>query len=382
MRRVLGIIGILIIVIGGGGGGCAPEPEPIKIGVQGPMTGEWAAEGEGFRRAVTLVADQINEQGGLLDGRPVEILIEDDRGDPDVARRAAQRMVEEGVIAVIGGYNSDAVEAAMDIYAAEDILHLAPSATATHLTQKGHDTFFRLCFPDARQGVFAAEFMLETLGLDQAAVVHDGSDYSLGLAEVARDSVMEQGGDVVMFERISPGQRDFSDLLSELQSSQAEILFFSGYYPDAALLIRQLRNDPALRDVEFMGGDAVYNPEFISIASGESAVGAMVTTMPLPEDIDTPEATSFREDYAAAYGSPAGSVWTLTAADGLRLIARAIEETGTTEASELADYLHNMGEYQGVSGAIQGFDAQGERLGSPLTVYIVNRNWKFVPYQP
>ena len=380
MRRIWGIVGVLIILVGGVG--CAKEPEPIKIGVQGPMTGEWSAEGEGFRRAAELVAEQINAQGGLLDGRPVEILIEDDRGDPDVARRAAQRLVEEGVIAAVGGYNSDATEAVMEIYAEAGILHLTPSATATHLTQKGYDHFFRFSFPDARQGVFAAEFMIEVLGVAQIAMVHDGSDYSKGLAESARDSVVEQGGEVVMFERISPGQRDFSDLLRALKASQAELLFFSGYYPDAALLIRQLREDRELNDVEFMGGDAVYNPEFISIASGESAVGAMVTTMPLPEDVDTPEAAAFREDYGAAYGSPPSSVWTLTAADSLNLIARAIEETGTTEASELADYLHNMGEYQGVSGTIQGFDAQGERLGSPLAVYIVNRNWKFVPYQP
>ena len=380
MRRILGIVWVLVIMIGGAG--CTKEAEPIKIGVQGPMTGEWAAEGEGFRRAVTLVADQINEQGGLLDGRPVEILVEDDRGDPDVARRAAQRLIEEGVIAVIGGYNSDAVAAAMEIYAAEDILHLAPSATATHLTQKGYDTFFRLCFPDARQGVFAAEFMLETLGVDQVAIAHDGSDYSLGLAEVARDSVAAQGGDVVMFERISPGQRDFNDLLSELKDSQAEILFFSGYYPDAALIVRQLRNDPALRDVEFMGGDAVYNPELISIASGTSAVGAMVTTMPLPEDIDTPAAVAFKQAYREAYGSPPRTVWSLLAADGLKLIAQGIEETGTTESSALAVHLQSVKNYQGVGGPIQGFDAQGERLGSPLTVYIVNRNWEFVPYQP
>jgi branched-chain amino acid transport system substrate-binding protein len=381
MRRILGILLVLGIVLGGAG--CEPEEiAPIKIGLQGPMTGEWSAEGEGFRRAVQLVADQINEQGGLLDGRPVEILIEDDRGDPDMARRAAENLVEAGVEAAIGGYNSDATEAAMAVYADQGLLHLSPSATATHLTQKGYETFFRLSFPDERQGVFAAEFMLGTLDVSEVAFVHDGSDYAQGLAETARDALEEQGGDVALFHRISPGQRDFSELLDELKNSGAELLFFSGYYPDAALIAQQLDDESALRDLDLMGGDAVYNPEFISIAGGEPAVGTMVTTMPLPEDIETAEAIAFKEAYAEQYGSPPDAVWTLTAADAIRLITQAIEETGTTDGAALVDYLRGLEDYRGVSGEVQGFDAQGERLGSPLAVYIVNRDWNFVPYQP
>jgi len=381
MRRILGILLVLGMVVGGVG--CEPEEViPIKIGLQGPMTGEWSAEGEGFRRAVELVAEQINEQGGLLDGRPLEIVVEDDRGDPDVAQRAAENLVEAGVVAVIGGYNSDATEAAMSVFADQGILHLSPSATATHLTQKGYERFFRLSFADERQGVFAAGFMLGTLNVSKVAFVHDGSDYAQGLAETARDALEEQGEETVLFQRISPGQRDFSELLSELEDSGAELLFFSGYYPDAALIARQLDDESALRELDMMGGDAVYNPEFISIAGGEPAVGTIVTTMPLPEDIETAEATAFKAAYEDAYGSPPGAVWTLTAADAMRLIAQAIEETGTTDGAALADYLRGVEDYQGVSGEIQGFDAQGERLGSPLAVYVVNRNWEFVPYQP
>ncbi len=381
MPRIFVILLVLGILVGGVG--CEPEEAvPIRIGLQGPMTGEWSAEGEGFQRAVQLVADQVNEQGGLLDGRPVEILVEDDRGDPDVARRAAANLAEAGVVAAIGGYNSDATEAAMGSYADQGILHLAPSATATHLTQKGYDTFFRLSFPDERQGVFAAEFMLETLGVSKVVFVHDGSDYSQGLAEIARRSLQEQGGEAVLFYRISPGQRDFSELCSGLKTSEAELLFFSGYYPDAALIARQLHGDFELRDMDLMGGDAVYNPEFISIAGGEPAVGTIVTTMPLPEDIDTTESGAFKEAYAEQYGAPPGAVWTLTAADAMRLIVQAIEETGTTDSAALADYLRDLENYQGVSGELQGFDAQGERLGSPLAVYVVNRDWEFVPYQP
>ncbi|MGC9397601.1 MAG: branched-chain amino acid ABC transporter substrate-binding protein [Anaerolineae bacterium] len=382
MRRIWGslllILGVLLSGIGCG----AREATPIKIGVQGPMTGQWATEGEGFQRAVQVVADQINAAGGLLQGRPVEVLVMDDRGDPDEARRAAERLVEQGVVAVIGPYNSDAVATAMEVYAAHDVLHLTPSATAVHLTQKGAPLFFRLSFPDDRQGAFAAEFMVETLDVQRVALVHDGSAYAKGLAEAARDALEAQGGTVALFTQIAPGQRDFSDLLSGLESGRAELLYFSGYYPDAALLVRALRDEAAFKKVRFMGGDAVYSPEFISMAGGESAVGTLVTTMPLPEDVNTDEANTFKAAYVETYGVPPRTVWSLTAADACRLIALAIEETGSTDGEALADYLRTLENYRGVSGTFRGFDDQGERLGSSLAVYVVNRDWEFVPYQP
>ena len=126
---------------------CGPvEQPPIKIGVEGPMTGEWSYEGEGFRRAVLLLADQVNEEGGMLDGRPVEIVVGDDRGDPEEAQRVARRMVDDAVIGIVGAYNSDATEASAEVYDAAGVLQITPSSTAIRLTEKGYERFFRTCF--------------------------------------------------------------------------------------------------------------------------------------------------------------------------------------------------------------------------------------------
>ena len=221
------------------------EEQAIKIGVQGPMTGEWAYEGRGFRQAVQLLADQVNAAGGVLDGRSIEIIVEDDRGDPDEARRVAGRLVEQGLVAVIGGYNSDATEAASEVYDEAGLLQITPSSTATRLTEKGYQHFFRVCFLDDRQGLFAADFIVETLGYDRVALVHDGSAYSEGLADWTRRYLREKGADVVVYEGISPGQRDFNPLLDQLEGNEsgspsAEALYFTGYYPEGGLLARQL----------------------------------------------------------------------------------------------------------------------------------------------
>jgi branched-chain amino acid transport system substrate-binding protein len=361
---------------------CGPvEKPPIKIGVEGPMTGEWVYEGEGFRRAVLLLADEINEEGGLLDGRTVEVVVGDDRGDPEEARRVASRLIEEGVVAVVGAYNSDATEASSEVYDAAGVLQITPSSTAIRLTEKGYTRFFRTCFCDDSQGEFAAELMIRTLGKQHIALVHDNTVYAKGLAEWAQRYAEELNGEVVLFTAITPGQRDFTTLLEQLEASAAEVLYFTGYYPEGGLLVKQMK-ETGLTDIQFIGGDAVNNPEFVAIAGIEAASGALVTSAALIEDLRYPETTQFVAGYEEAYGERPMSAWTLAAADGFRLITHAIAETSSTDPTVLAEFLRTLEDFPGITGPIVGYDEKGDRQGIGIVAYIVNEEGNLVLYQP
>jgi len=367
--------------------GCRPaEKPPIKIGLEGPMTGEWAAEGEGFRRAVLLLADKINEHGGLLDGRPVEIAVGDDRGDPEEARRVAGRLVEEGVVAIVGAYNSDATEAASEVYDDAGILQVTPSSTAIRLTEKGYTRFFRTCFRDDNQGKFAASLMINTLGKQRIALVHDDTVYAKGLAEGTQRYVEELSENtgaeaaVVLFTAITPGQRDFTALLEQLEANAADVLYFTGYYPEGGLLVKQMK-ETGLTETQFIGGDAVNNPEFITTAGVEAATGALVTSAALIEDLDYPETEQFVADYEETYGERPMSAWTLAAADAFRLIEHAIVETGSTDPAALAEFLRAVEDFPGITGPIVGYDQKGDRQGLGIVAYVVNQEGKLVLYQ-
>ena len=108
----------------------------IKIGLEAPLTGDYAYEGKGFQNAVQLLVDQANAAGGI-NGQKVELIVEDDKGDPKEAALVADRMVSQKVVAVIGAYNSSATEPASAIYDSAGILHITPSSTATRLTDQG-----------------------------------------------------------------------------------------------------------------------------------------------------------------------------------------------------------------------------------------------------
>jgi branched-chain amino acid transport system substrate-binding protein len=384
-RMKQGTLGTLIavtIMCGTVVAACGPvERPPIKIGVEGPMTGEWAYEGEGFRRAVLLLADEINEEGGLLDGRTVEVVVGDDRGDPEEARRVARRLIEEGVVAVVGAYNSDATEASSEVYDAAGVLQITPSSTAIRLTEKGYTRFFRTCFCDDSQGEFAAELMIRTLGKQRVALVHDNTVYAKGLAEWAQRYTEELNGEVVLFTAITPGQRDFTTLLEQLEASAAEVLYFTGYYPEGGLLVKQMK-ETGLTDIQFIGGDAVNNPEFVAIAGIEAASGTLVTSAALIEDLRYPETTQFVAGYEEAYGERPMSAWTLAAADGFRLIQHAIAETSSTDPAVLAEFLRTLEGFPGITGPIVGYDEKGDRQGIGIVAYIVNEEGNLVLYQP
>ena len=115
--------------------------------------------------------------------KKVELFVEDDKGDPKEAALVADRLISKKVIAVIGGYNSTATEPASAIYNKAGILHITPSSTATRLSDQGYTQFFRICFLDDRQGLFAANFMVKDMGYKKIAILHDNSTYAQGLAE-------------------------------------------------------------------------------------------------------------------------------------------------------------------------------------------------------
>ncbi|WP_324717114.1 branched-chain amino acid ABC transporter substrate-binding protein [Carboxydochorda subterranea] len=374
--RVMFLAWVLLVVAAAP---AALAAEPIRIGIQGPMSGQWAYEGDGFVKAITLLAEQINAKGGLL-GRPIQIVTADDQSDPVQAAVAAQRLVSQGVVAVVGSYASSLTEPASTIYDEAGIVHITPSSTATRLSQKGYPRFFRTCFLDDRQGLFAADFITGTLKKKRVAIIHDNSTYASGLADWTRKYLDERGAQVVFYDAITPGERDFTATLTRVRAANPEVIWFTGYFPEGGLLVKQARSLGI--KATFMAGNATNNPEFVRIAGVDAAKGSVIVTEPIPSDLPYPEARQFLADYQKKYGEEPASIWTLMAADAFRVIVEAIRQTKSTDPGQIATYLHrSLKDYPGITGPIQGFDQNGDRLGTIHKAYVVNEKGQIVPYQ-
>ena len=212
----------------------AGAQEPIKIGLQAPITGPWAYEGEMAYNCVKIVADWINAAGGIL-GRPVQIVLGDDQGQPQQSALAAQRMVSERVVAVVGTYGSSVNDPAAAIYERNKIVNVAYGSTAETLTQQGRKYFFRTCFRDDKQGEFFANFAVDVLGAKRIAIIHDNTTFGKGLAEAALRPLQAQTkAEVVFYDAITPGERDFTAILGRMSLTNPDVVLSPATTPRRA----------------------------------------------------------------------------------------------------------------------------------------------------
>ncbi len=354
--------------------GSAWAADTLKIGLMAPMTGSWASEGQEMKQILDLLAKELNGKGGLL-GKQVEVVAEDDAGDPRTASLAAQRLATQGVVAVVGTYGSSITEASQTIYDEGEILQIANGSTAVRLTEKGLRYFFRTCPRDDEQGRVAAQ-TLQKMGLKKVALLHDNTSYSKGLAEEAKALLAKAGTEVVFFDALTPGERDYTAILTKLKAAGPEGVFFTGYYPEAGLLLRQKKEMNWA--VPFLGGDATNNPDLVKIAGAGAAEGFYFLSPPVPQDLPDAKAKAFLASYAKAYGAAPGSIWAVLAGDGFLAVAEGIEGAKATKAAAVSAYLKkDLKDFSGLTGKI-AFNDKGDRVGEVYKVYRVDAAGKFV----
>lgn len=370
MKRLLQLGGLLALTWLACGSALAAE---VKIGLMCPLTGKWASEGQDMKNIVALLADAVNKSGGA-GGNSIKLVVEDDAGDPRTAALAAQKLASAGVVAIIGTYGSAVTEASQNIIDEAGIVQIATGSTSVRLTEKGLKNFFRTCPRDDAQGRAAAK-VIETGGYKAVALLHDNSSYAKGLAQETRDVLSKQGVKVVFFDALTPGERDYSAILTKLRSANPDLVFFTGYYPETGMLLRQKAEMGW--NVPMMGGDAANHLDLVKIAGKGAAKGYFFISPPLPQDLDTPEAAEFLKKFQAAHNSLPVSVWAVLAGDAFTSIVAALDAGKTTPAAMAAWLKSDLKNHPGLSGPL-GFDAKGDREGDFYRTYTVNDEGVFV----
>lgn len=351
------------------GAGCKKKTDTVKIGVAGPMTGDQSKMGMDFRNGVTLAVEEWNAKGGVL-GKKIEMVVGDDQHDPKQAVSVANKLVNEGVIGVIGHFNSSCSIPASDIYNRAGIPMISPGSTNPKLTDNGYKGVFRVCGRDDQQGKVGAEFAKKQLKLKRVAVIHDKTTYGQGLADEFRKA-LGGGVDVVYYGGIVQGDKDFKSVLTSLRETNPELIFFGGIYPEAGLLVRQAK-ELGIK-APFMSGDGTIDPKFIEITGTEAAEGTYLTFSPDPTHI--PTAKDFIRNYASKFGEI--GPYSIYAYDAANILLTAIKEANSSDSKTVIDKLHSL-EFTGAVGKIK-FDAKGDVTVAPYVVWITKAG-KFVEY--
>ena len=339
----------------------------MKIGLAAPLTGPQAQLGQDMANGARLAIDEINAGHPQIGGKPVtfKLLAEDDQADPKTATNVAQRLVDDGVAAVIGHMNSGTTIPASRIYYQAGIVQISPSATAVKYTHQGFDTAFRVMANDAQQGTVLGDFAVQTLGAHRIAIIDDRTAYGQGLADQFERTVKALGADVVDREYTTDHSTDFMAILTNIKAKKPDLVFFGGMDPQAGPMIRQMRQLGIT--AKFLGGDGVRTPQFITLA-GPAAEGAYASTPGVPL-AKMPKGLEFQAKYTAKYGPI--QQYAPYAYDAAYVLAGAMEKAGSADPKKFLPVLRQT-DYQGVTGPIR-FDANGDLTQGAITLYQVQK---------
>jgi len=356
-------------------GGCAKKKaQTYLVGVAAPFTGDGAQFGEMIRKGAEMKRDEINKAGGI-GGVQLELELLDDKGDPKEAANVAQKLGSDPrVLAVVGHFNSSCSLAGKEVYKSMQVLQLSPGSTNVTVCE-GSDWTFRNVYRDDMQGQFIADFIRYVMGYRRVAVLFDNDDYGRGLRDAFAKRAAEDGLDIVREEAYVRDTQEYTVQLTQIMSKKPDIIFVSGLYANAAMILTQARNLGMTTPV--IGGDGLLSSDLITNA-GAAAEGTIVTCPFLPT-VGDEKTRKFVSTFRERYGTDPDA-WAALTYDALGIVADGIGKAGP-DRKAIRDYVAAINtpakSYKGVAGATY-FDANGDCL-KPLVVAVV-RNGQFVPY--
>lgn len=328
--------------------GSGSSGDTVKIGGLAPLTGDVSQYGIAVRNAILMAVEDINEAGGILGGKQIEFICEDEKGDATEATTAYTKLVDnDGIVALLGDVTSAPCKAVAARAAADNLPMLTPSGTDAEITTIGENVF-RTCFIDPYQGQLMANYAAKKLGAKTAAVLYDSGDsYSTGIANAFVEAAKEEGMTITNQEGYASGSTDFNSQLTKIKSSNPDVLLLPVYYNDVALIVSQIKQqgitstllgadgwDGVAAKLDDTTRDVVADKAYF--CSQYSAVS------------DDPELQAFLTEYKERYGEDA-NMFAVLGYDSMHIMAEAIDKAGSTDSDAIIQALRETN-YDGLTG--------------------------------
>jgi len=358
----------------------------VKIGIGAPLTAGSVAQGLGIQRGVELAIKEANAREDVAAaGLKFASVPGDDQGDPKAGVTVANTFASDrALVGVVGHLNSGVTIPASKVYNQAKIAMISPAATNPALTLQGLNNVFRVCTIDSVQGPMGADAAVDKFGAKTVVVVDDGTPYGEGLASEFAKEFAVKGGKVVFTERTSDKDSDFNALVTKIKGANPDLVYYGGTYNAGALLSKQLFESGYTKPL--MGGDGLFDPQYIALATPSAAEGDMVTSVGLPTS-ELPKGVEFKAAYEAAFPGEEVGAYDAYSYDAANVLIEAIlaaaKDKGAAQVvmpvgrdAIIANVAKTSTE--GVTGKIE-FDKNGDTTNKAITVYRVEKG-AFAPY--
>jgi len=319
----------------------------ILVGMYGSLTGDGASFGQSSVEGAQLAVEEVNSAGGLLGGRRIRLLVEDDQSRPEEASNAVTKLItQDKVVAVLGEVASRRTLAAAPVAQKYQVPMITPASTNERVTQVG-DYIFRVCFIDPFQGEALAKFAYNDLKARRVAVLKDiQQDYSVGLTESIQKTFTGLGGQVLDPVSYSSGDADFRAILTQVRAQKPDAVFATGYYPEAAIIVRQARELGMM--MPMLGGDGWVGD---ALKNGREALANSFISNHYSGDNPDPVVQNFKKAYRAKFNREPDSIAAL-GFDSVKVLADSITRAASTDGPKVRDAIA-AADVPGVTGRLK-----------------------------
>ena len=378
---------LMVAMLAGGAFGCkkkeeapapaataqAPAGDTVKIGFLGALTGDVAMFGKPTLDGMKMAAEEINAAGGVL-GKKIEIVEADNRGDKQEGASVTQKLISrDAVTAIVGDPTTGITKVAAPIAQKAGVVLLSAGATGPGVVEIG-DFIFRDTLLDSIAIPAVMDYFANTLKFKNVAIItSDNNDYSVGLSQTFRDAAAKVPSiKIVADEKVKDGDKDFSAQITNIKSKKPDVILFSGYYTEGALIMKEARKQ-GLKAPMF-GGDGLFSPKFIEL--GGPAVEGSMSALGFSTEQATPATAKFIEAYKAKNNGAEPGLFDAQGYDAVMLLADAMKRANSVDPKVFKDALAQTKNFEGVSGTIS-MQANREPIKSPLSLLMV-KDGKFV----
>jgi branched-chain amino acid transport system substrate-binding protein len=377
---ILAVVALAVTACGGStsGGGGTTASVTVKIGIGAPLTAGATALGQGMKRAALLAIKDMNASAeAKAAGITFVGVAGDDQGDPKTGVTVANQFASDpALVGVMGHLNSGVSIPAAAVYNRANIVMISPASTNPALTQAGLKNVFRVCTTDAVQGPAAADDAITKLGKKTAFVVDDSTPYGTGLADQFAKEFAAKGGKVLGREKTGDKDTDFKALVTKIASTNPDMVYYGGIYNAGALLSKQLKDGGV--KVPLMGGDGLYDPQYVVLAGAANAEGDFATSVGAPI-ADAPGGAAFLTAYAKEYPNDKPAAYDAYSYDAANVIMKSVltaaKSVGADKVTATAGrqaIIAAVAAFNGtgVTGQIS-FDPTGDTTNKVITLYTV-----------
>jgi branched-chain amino acid transport system substrate-binding protein len=353
VRRGLFLAFVLAVCVLAFAGASAAADKVAKIAVYGPMTGEHAEYGLGFRYATELQAEKWNKRGGA-GGYKLEVVVFDDKNNGEEAATIAERVVEDmDVVAIIGSYVSGVSMAATPTFQEAGLVNISASASHPDFTSAG-DYIFRNNTIISVEGAGTVRGVDEVLKAKKIGLLSIMTDWGRATADIMVKLIEDNPNlTLVIHEECTDGSDDYSTPIANFRAAGVDAVIIVGMHNTFVPFARQYRQqDPEIGLAAFAN---LYDDQVLKL--GGEYVESTVFPVAYFNESDDPAVIEFRDAFHALVGKNPSSL-SAQAYDAAGMICEAIDKTPSNDRAKIRDYIANI-DSTGVGGEIQ-FDSRGE----------------------